>query len=45
MHPDLAGKLADLGKLTAESSAEQISAGLDKLSVEGKHKLNDMNER
>tara|TARA_R110002072_G_scaffold129230_9_gene267627 strand:- start:460 stop:975 length:516 start_codon:yes stop_codon:yes gene_type:complete len=28
-HPDLAGKLALAGELTAESTAEQMSAGLD----------------
>ena len=31
-HPDLAGKLAVAGQLTAESSAEQAGAGLDKCS-------------
>ena len=31
-HPDLAGKLAAAKKLTAESTAEQASAGLDTLS-------------
>ncbi|WGH79983.1 allantoinase PuuE [Jannaschia ovalis] len=31
-HPDLAGKLAAAGRLTAESSAEQASAGLDHLT-------------
>lgn len=30
-HPDLAGRLAQLGKLTAESAREQASAGLDRL--------------
>lgn len=44
-HPDLAGKLADLGKLTVESTAEQISAGLDKLSRQDKQKLSELNER
>ncbi len=29
-HPDLAGRLAVRGELTAESTAEQASAGLDK---------------
>jgi len=29
-HPDLAGRLAVRGELTAESSSEQASAGLDK---------------
>jgi OHCU decarboxylase len=31
-HPDLAGKLAAAGRLTAESSAEQAGAGLDMLT-------------
>lgn len=31
-HPDLAGKLAQAKKLTRESTAEQASAGLDKLT-------------
>ena len=31
-HPDLAGKLARAGALTADSSGEQSSAGLDRLS-------------
>ena len=33
-HPDLAGRLAMRGELTAESSAEQASAGLDQCSPE-----------
>lgn len=31
-HPDLAGRLAQQKKLTAESTREQASAGLDKMS-------------
>ena len=31
-HPDLAGKAAREGKLTADSTAEQAGAGLDQLS-------------
>ena len=31
-HPDLAGKLAQAGRLTAESTSEQASAGLDLLT-------------
>ncbi len=31
-HPDLAGKLAKTGALTAESTSEQASAGLDQCS-------------
>lgn len=33
-HPDLAGRLAMAGKLTAASTAEQASAGLDRLASE-----------
>lgn len=33
-HPDLAGRLAVAGELTAESSAEQASAGLDQCTPE-----------
>ena len=33
-HPDLAGKLAQAGRLTAESTAEQADAGLDLLTDE-----------
>ena len=33
-HPDLAGKAAIAGALTAESTREQASAGLDRLSPE-----------
>jgi len=43
-HPDLAGKAARAGKLTADSTAEQTSAGLDRLSEEEFavfHRLND----
>jgi 2-oxo-4-hydroxy-4-carboxy-5-ureidoimidazoline decarboxylase len=31
-HPDLAGRLAIAGELTAESTSEQAGAGLDRLS-------------
>jgi OHCU decarboxylase len=31
-HPDLAGRLARAGRLTADSTAEQASAGLDRLT-------------
>jgi OHCU decarboxylase len=33
-HPDLAGRLAQAGQLTADSSKEQASAGLDRLAAE-----------
>ena len=43
-HPDLAGKAARKGNLTADSTAEQAGAGLDRLSEEEFatfHRLND----
>jgi 2-oxo-4-hydroxy-4-carboxy-5-ureidoimidazoline decarboxylase len=43
-HPDLAGKAARAGTLTADSAAEQSAAGLDRLSEEEYatfHRLND----
>jgi 2-oxo-4-hydroxy-4-carboxy-5-ureidoimidazoline decarboxylase len=43
-HPDLAGKAARAGKLTADSTAEQAGAGLDSLSeaeFANFHRLND----
>ena len=43
-HPDLAGKAAREGKLTANSTAEQAAAGLDRLTDEefaAFHRLND----
>jgi len=43
-HPDLAGKAARAGKLTADSTAEQAAAGLDRLTEEEFatfHRLND----
>jgi 2-oxo-4-hydroxy-4-carboxy-5-ureidoimidazoline decarboxylase len=43
-HPDLAGKAAREGKLTADSTAEQAGAGLDRLSDDEFatfHRLND----
>jgi OHCU decarboxylase len=42
-HPDLAGKVAIAGELTAESAREQASAGLDRLTseeYEDFHRLN-----
>ena len=43
-HPDLAGKAAREGKLTADSTAEQTGAGLDRLTEDEFatfHRLND----
>lgn len=44
VHPDLAGKAARAGELTADSTAEQASAGLDRLGEQefaDFHRLND----
>jgi urate oxidase len=43
-HPDLAGKLALAGELTADSKKEQASAGLDRLSQHELAALTRMNE-
>lgn len=43
-HPDLAGKLAQAKRLTAESSAEQASAGLDALTDDERARLTELNE-
>ncbi|MEO1637666.1 MAG: allantoinase PuuE [Pseudomonadota bacterium] len=42
-HPDLAGKLAAAKRLTAESTAEQASAGLDALTDEERIAFTEMN--
>ncbi len=42
-HPDLAGKLAAAKRLTAESTSEQASAGLDALSAEEHADFTDLN--
>jgi len=44
-HPDLAGKLARAGRLTAESTTEQASAGLDHLSEAELARFTELNER
>jgi 2-oxo-4-hydroxy-4-carboxy-5-ureidoimidazoline decarboxylase len=43
-HPDLAGRLALAGKLTAESTSEQASAGLDRLSPEELQQFTTLND-
>ncbi|MEI8146927.1 MAG: allantoinase PuuE [Alphaproteobacteria bacterium] len=43
-HPDLAGKLALAKGLTAESTGEQASAGLDRLSVEELARFTALND-
>lgn len=43
-HPDLAGKLAAAKRLTAESTAEQASAGLDSLTDEERTEFTALND-
>lgn len=43
-HPDLAGKLAAAGRLTAESTVEQAGAGLDFLTDEERAAFTSLNE-
>ena len=42
-HPDLAGRLAIAGGLTADSKAEQASAGLDRLTPEEHQRFTTLN--
>ena len=44
-HPELAGKLAVAGRLTAESTAEQASAGLDQCTVTEFDEFHVLNQR
>jgi 2-oxo-4-hydroxy-4-carboxy-5-ureidoimidazoline decarboxylase len=44
-HPDLAGKLALAGELTADSSAEQAGAGLDRCTPEEFARFQELNDR
>ena len=43
-HPDLAGRLAVRGELTAESTSEQTSAGLDKCSPDEFRRFTELND-
>jgi OHCU decarboxylase len=43
-HPDLAGKLALAGELTADSSAEQAGAGLDRCTAEEFARFQELND-
>jgi OHCU decarboxylase len=43
-HPDLAGRLARAGRLTADSSREQASAGLDQLTDEERARFSALND-
>ena len=44
-HPELAGRLAASGELTAESTAEQASAGLDRCTPEEFAEFHTLNEQ
>lgn len=44
-HPDLAGKAAVAGELTAESAGEQAAAGLDRCTPEEFQRFQDLNTR
>jgi len=44
-HPDLAGKAQIAGELTAESTDEQASAGLDSCSAAEYERFNELNSR
>lgn len=44
-HPDLAGRMARAGRLTAASTAEQTSAGLDQLTDAERARFTELNER
>jgi OHCU decarboxylase len=44
-HPDLAGKLAAAKRLTADSTSEQASAGLDALTDDERARFTDLNAR
>jgi OHCU decarboxylase len=43
-HPDLAGKAARAGNLTAESTSEQASAGIDTLTEEEFARFTELND-
>jgi 2-oxo-4-hydroxy-4-carboxy-5-ureidoimidazoline decarboxylase len=45
LHPDLAGRLAASGNLTAESTKEQSSAGLQNLTEQERQKMNHLNQQ
>ncbi len=44
-HPDLAGKLAAAKRLTADSTSEQASAGLDALTDDERERFTELNTR
>ncbi|WP_028022648.1 2-oxo-4-hydroxy-4-carboxy-5-ureidoimidazoline decarboxylase [Enterovibrio calviensis] len=44
-HPDLAGRAAQAGELTTESTSEQASAGIDQCTPEEFTRFTDFNQR
>lgn len=44
-HPDLAGKAGVAGELTADSTTEQASAGLDRCSPDEFRRFHELNDR
>ena len=45
VHPDLAGRIADEGRLTSESHREQSQAGLGQMTAEEKELMRSLNKR
>ena len=45
LHPDLAGRLAQVGQLTSESTQEQASAGLTTMTEDERQRMNNLNRR
>ena len=45
VHPDLAGRLAEQGLLTSESTAEQKHAGLDTMTENERAELSQLNSQ
>lgn len=45
LHPDLAGRMADEGRLTEESTREQAAAEIHMLTAADKLEMNKLNAR
>ena len=45
VHPDLAGRIAEEGRLTSESLKEQSQAGLGDMTQEEKARMRSLNKR
>lgn len=45
LHPDLAGRLAQAGQLTSESTREQASAGLNTMTEEERQRMANLNKK